>query len=193
VTRAGTRDALEWVDRHDEEIAYTDREIGRLLDAYRALGYGGNAAVLFTSDHGETMREGEEWFAHGYHVYEPILRVPLALRAPGLTARRADTAVSLVDVTPTLLALAGIEIPEGLDGASLLRDDLSGPPSMAKPLPATRASGAPSFGTVRSGWQRCSARVLWESAGGFRSIAAAGRDPGSHGRRPPPPPPSSSG
>jgi arylsulfatase A-like enzyme len=122
---AGTNDALEFVDRYDEEIAYTDREIGRLLDAYTRLGFAENAAVLFTSDHGETMREGEEWFTHGYHVYESILRVPLALRAPGLAARRLETPVSLVDVTPTLLSIAGLAIPDGLDGASLLRRDLS--------------------------------------------------------------------
>jgi len=121
-SRAGgaTRDALEWVDRYDEEIAYADREVGRLLDAHRELGFGDHAIAVFTSDHGETLAESERWFHHGHHVLEPLLRVPLALRGPGIPAGRVREPVSLVDVAPTLLAAAGVEPPESLAGRSLL-------------------------------------------------------------------------
>jgi arylsulfatase A-like enzyme len=118
VMAGGGSDGLEYVDRYDEEIAYADREIGRLLDGYHSLVDADEAIILFTADHGETMMEFEQWFRHGYHVYEPIVRVPLMLRAPGVTPGHEATPISLVNVMPTLLELAGVSVPEGLDGRS---------------------------------------------------------------------------
>jgi len=57
-------DGNEYVDRYDEEIAYTDREVGRLLDAYAKSGQVDHTLILFTSDHGESMMEHEHWFRH---------------------------------------------------------------------------------------------------------------------------------
>jgi arylsulfatase A-like enzyme len=117
--RSGVTDGLEYVDRYDGEIAHVDAEIGRLLREYERLGFADGSVVLFTADHGETMMEFERWFTHGYQVYEPIIRVPLALIGPGIEPARESRPVSLVSVMPTLLDLAGLEIPDGLDGASL--------------------------------------------------------------------------
>ena len=115
----GVDDGLTYIDRYDEEIAYTDREIGRLLDAYRELGLDENTVVVFTADHGETMVEYDRYFTHGYHIWEPIVKVPLLLRVPGRGAARHEAPVSLVDLVPTLLELAGAEVPPGLDGMPL--------------------------------------------------------------------------
>jgi len=49
------------------------------------------------------MREHAFWFTHGYHVYEPLALVPLALRVPGRAAARVDAPVSLMDIVPTIL------------------------------------------------------------------------------------------
>jgi arylsulfatase A-like enzyme len=114
-------DALDYVDRYDEEIATCDREIGRLLTAYREQVPDDRSLWIFTADHGEAMAEHEFWFTHSYDVYEALARVPLALRIPGQASRRIATPVSLVDVMPTLLELAGAAAPVDLDGASLLR------------------------------------------------------------------------
>lgn len=114
----GLTDGLEYVDRYDEEIAYTDREIGRLLAGFERLGLAEGAVTLFTADHGETMMEFSLWFAHGFHVVEPIIHVPLAIRAPGVRPGREKTAVSLVGILPTVLELAGLPIPDGLDAKS---------------------------------------------------------------------------
>jgi len=115
-------DALDYVDRYDEEIAYTDREIGRLLDAYAELGLADEAVVAFTADHGETMAEREWWFTHQYHVHEPIVRVPLALRVPGEPGARIAEPVSLVDLAPTLVALSRAPVADARPERSLLAE-----------------------------------------------------------------------
>lgn len=113
-------DALDYVDRYDEEIAYVDREIGRLLDAYDELALARDAVIAFTADHGETMAEREWWFTHQYHVHEPIVRVPLALRFPGCEPGFVERPASLVDLAPTLLALAGVDVDAATGARSLL-------------------------------------------------------------------------
>jgi arylsulfatase len=117
----GKVDALDRVDAYDEEIAYADAEIGRLLEGFAASRPIDDALLVFTADHGESMMEHEVWFAHGYHVYEEIIRVPLALRGPGVTPGRFAVPVSGVDVVPTILAFAGVETQGALRGADLRR------------------------------------------------------------------------
>ena len=110
----GVRDGREYIDRYDEEIAYTDREIGRLLDEYVSRGLAENTLVIFTADHGESMMEHERWFTHGYQVYEEIIRVPLAITGPGIGALRVSEPVSNMDVAPTILAAARFDLPKAL-------------------------------------------------------------------------------
>jgi len=136
-------DALDYVDRYDEEIAYCDREIGRLLDAYTRRVALEDALLIFSADHGEAMAEHEFWFTHSYDLYEGIARVPLALRIPGRDAERFSAPVSLVDLLPTMLELTGAPVPAGLDGASLLRFAGSAPETAARSVfvEATNFSG----------------------------------------------------
>lgn len=116
----GLSDARAYVDRYDEEIAYTDAEIGRLLDGLdRRLGLDG-ALVALTADHGESMTDHNYWFTHGYQVYEELVRVPLALRAPGVASARSRALVSGVDLAPTILRFAGVPVPPALRGVDLL-------------------------------------------------------------------------
>jgi arylsulfatase A-like enzyme len=73
------------------------------------------------------MMEHQKWFAHGYHVYDEIVRVPLMLRGPGVPAGRHDELVSGVDIAPSILAFVGCELPAGLDGINLLAPGAVGP------------------------------------------------------------------
>jgi arylsulfatase A-like enzyme len=97
-----------------------DYEIGRLLAALEDLGQLDNTVIVFTADHGESLG------AHGlqdkgYFMYECIYRVPLLVRAPSARPRREGALVSLIDLCPTLLDLAGDPDPEtGRDGVSLV-------------------------------------------------------------------------
>ena len=114
----GVADALDFVDRYDEEIAYVDAEIDRLLRGYAAHSDIDAALVVVTADHGESMIEHERWFTHGYEVYEEIIRVPLMLRGPGVVSGRFDEIVSSIDVAPTILRHLGIPQPKALPGTS---------------------------------------------------------------------------
>jgi arylsulfatase A-like enzyme len=122
----GVTDGLDYIDRYDEEIAYTDREIGRFLAAYQKRGLLDDAIVILTSDHGEVLLEHAPHFQHSNEIWQEVLRVPLMIRWPGATPPRNTIAVSLADLTPTLLDHLGASV-EGLDGIPLgdrIRSDL---------------------------------------------------------------------
>jgi arylsulfatase A-like enzyme len=110
-------------DAYDGEIAFVDRELGRLLAALDELGLRDRTLVVLASDHGEGLGEHGEAY-HGIFVYESTIRVALMLSCPALfggPARVGDALVGLVDVLPTLEDLLGLPPSAGLDGRSLLR------------------------------------------------------------------------
>jgi arylsulfatase A-like enzyme len=102
------------------EVAYTDHEIGRFLEALRQSGAYADTTILVVADHGEAQSEhGEE--GHGPFVYDSTLRVPFLLsRANGARAgERSDEIVSVVDVYPTLAEALGLPLQGDVDGHSL--------------------------------------------------------------------------
>ncbi len=103
----GRREAGYYRARYKGEIAYADDAIGHLLRGVDRRGLLDDAIVVFAADHGEGMGEDDYWFAHGERLSDPLVHVPLLLRVPGRApGRRADVA-SLLDVFPTVVALAG--------------------------------------------------------------------------------------
>lgn len=106
---------------YDEEIAYTDFEIGRLLAGLEELGLLAGAIVVVTSDHGENLGEEGLYYEHGPSLHDASLRVPLIFVGPGIVARRDAGVARLEDVAPTLLALLGVERAEWprMDGVDL--------------------------------------------------------------------------
>lgn len=101
------------------EVRYVDRRVEELLEALPPRGGAGTLAV-FTSDHGEELFDHGGW-KHGRTLYEEQLRVPLIFRWEGHIEgrRRVASPVRLVDVAPTLLDAAGLEVRRG-GGRSLL-------------------------------------------------------------------------
>ena len=109
------------------EIYYTDREIGRLLDALDHAGLASNTVVVVVADHGESLGEHEIFYAH-LGIYEPQLRIPLIVHVPGLPATRSGELVSTLDVAPTINELTGIPLrhePTGVSLVPLLRGEKS--------------------------------------------------------------------
>jgi arylsulfatase A-like enzyme len=107
-------------DWYDGSIRAMDVEIARLLQSLRTLGLDERTLVVFLSDHGEEFLEHGRMF-HGQTVYGELTRVPLIMRWPGGLSggRIVNEVVQSIDVMPTLLALGGIEAPQGLQGQSL--------------------------------------------------------------------------
>jgi arylsulfatase A-like enzyme/Flp pilus assembly protein TadD len=102
------------------EIAYTDKVVGRLTGWLESQGLLDRTIVVVTGDHGESLGEHGE-ASHAYFIYGSTMHVPLIVRTPwGLTGR-SRAQVSTVDIMPTVLDLAGLAPPEGVDGRSLAR------------------------------------------------------------------------
>lgn len=89
-------------------ISYIDDKIGEILDVLEATRQ--EAVVFFVSDHGDMLGDRGLWFKMNF--FEGSARVPLMIAASGLTPGLVETPVSTIDVTPTLCALAGIDISE---------------------------------------------------------------------------------
>jgi arylsulfatase A-like enzyme len=96
-----------------------DEALGRLLDALRSLEILENTIVLFTSDHGCHFKTRNNEYKRSCH--ESSVRIPAAASGPGFEGGgRIIELVSLVDLMPTLLDAAGIPIPNGVAGRSVM-------------------------------------------------------------------------
>jgi len=106
---------------YDDGIAYADHELGLLIAALADLGLRDSTAIVITADHGESLGEGGR-FLHGLSLNQELVHVPLLVSVPWLRESvRVQAPVSLLDVAPTLLDLAGIPAPTQFEGRSLLR------------------------------------------------------------------------
>ena len=102
-------------------VELIDHNVGRMLAALERTGQRENTVVIFTSDHGECLGD-HGLLLKGCRFYEGLIRVPLIISCPGRFKKglRSRALVSLPDLAPTLLELAGLEIPERVQAESLL-------------------------------------------------------------------------
>jgi uncharacterized sulfatase len=100
--------------------SFVDAEIGRVIDATHQHAPS-NTYVVFTSDHGEMMGAHRLW-SKGPAMYEEITHIPLIIEQPaGVGAGAIDsTLVSQADLLPTMLELAGLDVPPILEGQSVV-------------------------------------------------------------------------
>jgi arylsulfatase A-like enzyme len=98
------------VGLYDGEIAYVDSVIGNLVEGLRSRKLLDDTLIVITSDHGEHFGE-HHMLEHKFSLYEPLLHVPLILRAPGRVAAnvRIPTPVAAQDLYGSVLELAGVE------------------------------------------------------------------------------------
>ena len=102
-------------------IELIDDQLARLLGHIEAAGELENTLIIFTSDHGESL--GDHGLVEkGCRFMEGMARVPLVMCWPGHFRQdlRSDALVQLTDIAPTLLEVAGLDIPERMNGRSLL-------------------------------------------------------------------------
>jgi arylsulfatase A-like enzyme/Flp pilus assembly protein TadD len=106
---------------YDGAIAYQDAAVGKLLRQLKLRGLYDSAVIAVTADHGESLgAHGED--THGIFLYDETIHVPLLIKLPQASGggKRITNRVELVDILPTLLQEAGIEIPKEVQGKSLL-------------------------------------------------------------------------
>jgi arylsulfatase A-like enzyme len=106
-------------------VSFIDEQVGRIMAALAARGMLNNTLLLFTTDHGDMTGDHHLW--RKSYPYEASAHIPLLLRWPenrGMQERRGKRLpqpVELRDLLPTFLDAAGVPVPKGLDGDSLLR------------------------------------------------------------------------
>lgn len=117
--RITARERENLIAGYDAEIAWMDRQLGELLARLEAEGDLKNALIAVVSDHGEAFGEHGLLF-HGHHLYGELTRAVFLLAGRGAPeGLRVDEPVSGIDLAPTILALAGLDVAWGAEGRSL--------------------------------------------------------------------------
>jgi arylsulfatase A-like enzyme len=125
---------LEVSRQRAEALHSVDLAVDRVMRVLQRSGELSRTYVIFTSDNGYFL--GEEGIRQGKVLpYEPALRVPLLLRGPGVPAgqTRTDPFLSL-DIAPTILQMAGVEIPASVDGQGMLPVAVGGDRGWRRPV-----------------------------------------------------------
>jgi arylsulfatase A-like enzyme len=103
-------------------ISGVDLAIGRIIKTLEEAGIGGNTVIVFASDNGYFL--GERGFADKWYIYEPSIRVPLLVidprREKNLGGKVVEQMALNVDIAPTILELAGAQVPGPTQGRSLV-------------------------------------------------------------------------
>jgi arylsulfatase A-like enzyme len=159
---------------YDGAIGYLDAKIGELLDHLRADGALENTVVVVTADHGDSLGE-HGYLGHRLYLYEELVRVPLVIAHP--TAFPAGTVVDdqveLGDLFPTLLDLAGVDLPEGTTPFRSLANGAAPPPFAVLENTAPKALDLVQMRALRTPERK----FIWRSDGRHELFDLA-QDPG---------------
>lgn len=99
-------------------IAFVDQQIGRFLNALKTNPRNRETFIMLVSDHGWHLGEKKHWCKGA--IWEQTTRIPFIVTGPGIKpGSKNKTPVSLIDVYPTLIDLAGLKIPNHLDGLAI--------------------------------------------------------------------------
>lgn len=117
----GPRDAWTLKAWYYAMIKLIDDQLARIIDALHDSGQYDNTVVIYTTDHGEALGD-HGLIEKGCRFFEGLVHVPLIMSWPGMFKQNLKSAalVQLMDQAPTLLELAGIDIPSTMQGKSLL-------------------------------------------------------------------------
>ncbi len=100
-------------------ITHMDAQLGRVLNALQKKGIADNTILVYTSDHGLAL--GQHGLMAKQNMYDHSIRIPFLIKGPGLQkGKQISSLTCQMDIFPTLCELAGIKIPETIDGKSLV-------------------------------------------------------------------------
>ncbi len=171
-----TADRPPYHERHLHSLRYVDQQVDRLLDYLDGRERKDNTWVFITSDHGEQFDEHGAR-RHGSSVYEEEIHVPLLVWGPGVHPGRRSTPVSLIDVVPTILEAAGLVVPTGLCGRSLMPSLESGDEPESLPV---YAAALPDQTTdwFKVAWIDGDQKLIIDASTGDREMYDLATDPG---------------
>ncbi len=98
-------------------VSYMDAQVGKILQTLKEEGLEDNTIIVFTSDHGFHLGEHDFWMKVSLH--EESVQVPMIIKAPGIAPAQSKSFVELLDLYPTLSSMAGLEIPENIQGKDI--------------------------------------------------------------------------
>jgi iduronate 2-sulfatase len=111
--------AKELIHAYYACVSYIDAQIGLILDELDNQGLTNNTTVVLTSDHGFSLSEHGRWTKHNLFQYE--LKIPMIISSPKYKKNKTSKSfVELVDLYPTFCDIAGLEIPDFVQGKSLI-------------------------------------------------------------------------
>ena len=110
---------LDFIDLYDAEIAFNDAQFGILMERLKELGVYDDALIVVLADHGEAFLEHGKW-GHGTRLHAEQINIPLLVKLPQGSVARVVALSQQVDMLPTILGVAGVEIPPHVQGRSLL-------------------------------------------------------------------------
>jgi arylsulfatase A-like enzyme len=103
-------------------ISRADKAVGEILHALESLNLSNNTIVIFSSDHGSLL--GDHGLTGKWLMYENSIRVPMIVFDPRakntIAGSRRDEMVLSIDIATTMLAAAGVPIPDGMQGKSMM-------------------------------------------------------------------------
>ncbi len=97
-----------------------DDAVGEVLDTLNRCGLSDNTVIIFTTDHGD-LGGDHRFFFKGPFLYQGLIKIPFIIKVPnGITNRNCDSLASSIDIPETILELAGMPIPDFMQGKSLI-------------------------------------------------------------------------
>ena len=106
-------------DIYADSLAYTDHQLGRLIEYLKDSGQWGRTLLVVTGDTGQAFYE-HGFAAHANMVFDEVMRVPLLMRVPGGEGVSDARPAQHIDIPPTILDLLGLPSHPGLQGVSLI-------------------------------------------------------------------------
>ncbi|MEM9557357.1 MAG: sulfatase [Acidobacteriota bacterium] len=108
------------IDAYDSGIHFVDSQLELLERFLERADLADTTVRIVTSDHGESLFDRGRYLGHSYSFDDAELRIPLIVHVPGQLPARRDEPVGLLDLAPTILRLAELEVPATLPGIDLL-------------------------------------------------------------------------
>lgn len=160
------------LDRYRAALRSSDRQLGRLIHGLQQLGVAGSTILAVTGDHGEEFGDHGGGH-HGTSLYEELIRVPMLVAGPDIPRRQVDAPISLIDLAPTLVELAGLPPQSTFQGQSLL------PLMRGQPQPARTLFSETVYKGIHEQYAAILGRhkLIWDRPGGYRELFDLQADP----------------